>query len=249
MQSSYSVIKSNSVTSGTSKKINTDYEQRDLIEDMLNNDPEEAARMVESYKNIGDNIIRNAQRQKEKMLEAAYVQAQDIEREAYERGYKQGTENGYEDGYREAYDKNIELARNEADSIISNANNILFQAKQEYEQYLEAKKEEIIRLSVEMTEKILRERLGSDNGLNSIVENVIAESKGTQTFIIKCNVIHVEAIKTQLELWKNKFVIKGEIFVIEDSSLEPGNAIVEKENGLVVVGIDISMNKLLEALS
>jgi flagellar assembly protein FliH len=248
MQSSFSVIKSNIVTSGNSKKINTDYEQKSLMEEMLLNDPEEATRMVESYKNISENIIKNAQKQKDAMMESAYVQAQELEREAYEKGYRQGTENGYEDGYKEAYEKNIELARNEANSIISNANNILFSAKQEYEAYLEEKKEQIIRLSMEMAEKILKEKLGTEQGLDSIVEAVIAESKGTKTFVIKCNSIHIESVKAQLELWKSRFVIQGEIFVIEDSSLNPGNALVEKENGSVKVGIDISMEKLREAL-
>ena len=44
------------------------------------------------------------------------------------------------------------------------------------------------------------------------------------------------------------YAIKGEIFILEDELMEPGNAIIDKGTGKAVIGIDVALEKLENAL-
>ncbi|SHI40427.1 flagellar assembly protein FliH [Clostridium cavendishii DSM 21758] len=253
MQSSYSVIKNNSVLNANDKRrIDTFYEHVSKEESIQSEPQKIDDSIVESYKNIGENIIKSAKQQKETMLSKAYEEAQQIEKEAYEKAYDEGSKNGYEDGYKqgykESYEKHIEQATLEANAIVENASNILLDAKKQYEEYLVLKKNEIVKLAYNMAENIVKEKLEKEDGIINLLEEVIEKSKESSTFVIKCNKNHIESIENEIEKWKLKFALKGEIFVLEDSSLESGNAVVEKQNGKVMVGLDIGLEKLRENL-
>ena len=51
-----------------------------------------------------------------------------------------------------------------------------------------------------------------------------------------------------MEQWKKQLTYKCEVFIIEDKTVEPGNAVVEKDNGHLEVGIDIGFTKVKEIL-
>ncbi|TQX73604.1 flagellar assembly protein FliH, partial [Clostridioides difficile] len=61
--------------------------------------------------------IESAEIKKNEILEEAKINAQNIEKQAYEKGYSQGQKNGYEDGYKESYDEYTQKAKDEADFI------------------------------------------------------------------------------------------------------------------------------------
>lgn len=251
MQSSYSVIKNSSVLNGSNKmQINTSYEAKSISNETLNEVSIECEdySIIDSYKNIGEGIIKNAKIQKQQILESAYNEAKFIEREAYEKAHKQGLENGYEDGYKDSYEKHMIQVKEEGEEIRQSANSLLMKAKEEYEKYLALKTEEIIQLAYNMAESIVKEKLERETGLNSFVESIIEKSRETKTFIIKCNGIHVEELGKSIEYWKRQFALSGEIFILEDGIMTPGNAVVEKENGKAIVGIDIGFERLREQL-
>lgn len=258
MQSFYSVIKNKEVIIAKDKKISTDYKSFKEIEkldkeetfndEFKTNEEEKKKEILKSYNVIGEGIIKAAQNTKEKIVEEALVKAKDIEREAYEKGYSLGLDNGHEDGYKEAYEEYIKKAKEDGEKIKEEANKVLFSANKTYENFLEEKKAEIIKLSLFMAEKIIKKELIKDDGINKIIEDVIEECKGSKSILIKCNPIHKEKISQEIDLWKNKYSIKDKIFALEDEDLEPGNAVIEKETGKSIVGIDIALEKLKEAL-
>ena len=79
--------------------------------------------------------------------------------------------------------------------------------------------------------------------------DALSKVKNTKTFIIKSNQIYCEEFKSKIELWKEQLPFKGDIFIIPDESIEEGSAIIERDNGKVVVGVDISLEKLHEILN
>jgi flagellar assembly protein FliH len=247
MQLSYSVIKNKSVLTGSNRKmINTSYDIKPTKQEVFQveeNDP-----IVESYKNIGESIIKNANLQKERILEQVYADSQRIEREAYEKGYKQGLANGYEDGYKESYEKHMAIAAQEGLEIRNNATAMLMDAKAQYEEYMCRVKEEIINLAYTMAEAIVKNKLQREDGINHYLEEIIAKSRECKTFVIKCNEVHLNEVKSNVSNWKSQFALQGEIFVLADNTIEPGNAVVEKENGKVIVGLDIGLEKIKEQL-
>lgn len=251
MQSSYSVVKSNYVLDGKEKTITTEYE----IPDIMNTDDENLSQLelerknyIASYENIGRNIIADAKRECEKLKLQTMQKVEIIEKEAYQKGYEQGKSNGYEDGKKEAIDSILPQAQAEAESIRNEALQILSKAKDDYNKYMNDKSIEIIKLSFNIAEKILKREVLKDEGIDSMLEEAFEQSKGEDNFVIRCNSVHVKELKLKIENWKKKYNISGEIFIMEDDEMEPGNAWVEKPSGKIEIGIDIGLEKMEKAI-
>lgn len=260
MQSSYrSLIKKNFAKSGENKVISTEYVckkpvferiemdqiEEEVIEQVPQIDPEE---LLKRYEDIGQRIIQDAKREKQAIALRAQMEANAAEKAAYEKGYAQGLENGYEDGYKKVYEENVEAAKAEAAEIVNKAEALLKSAHKNYEQYLENKKLEIIKLALEIAEGITMKTLSEKGAMNSLIEEAFKLSRGEESIILKVNSIHVEELKGQAEVWKKTYGIKNEIFVLADDFMNPGNAILEKPNGEVKVGVDIGMEQIRKAL-
>lgn len=252
MQSSYSLVKKNYVLDGTKKTITTDYKIEDI---MMNSDSDNVTQLeierrnyISSYESIAKSIVEDAKRESENLRLAALDKVQEIEKEAYEKGYMQGKSNGYEDGKNEAIASILPAAKKEASDLRDEAINILMKAKEDYNDYMKEKSEEIIKLSFNIAEKILKHEVLKDEGIDSMIEEAFEQSKGEDNFVIRCNSKHIDELKVKIVQWKKKYNISGEIFVIEDNKLDPGNAWIEKPSGKIEIGIEIGLEKLEKAI-
>lgn len=264
MQSSYSLIKKGLAKEGDSITISTEYKFRHLevenedCETENFNEIEEAEEVkvpevdpeevLKRYEDIGQRIIQDAKREKQVITLKAQMDADVAEKKAYEKGYEQGIQNGYDDGYKKAYDETIEAAKSEAASIVEKAELLLKSAHENYCKYLDEKKIEVVNLALQIAESIAQKALSDEDSMNSIVEEAFKISKGEDNVILKVNSIHVEELKSQIEKWKISYGIKNEIFILNDDTLEPGNAILEKPSGIVKVGVEIGMEQIRKAL-
>jgi flagellar assembly protein FliH len=258
MQSSYSLIKKDFAKQGNSKVISTEYVTKKTVSEDIEEEKEEVVEekapqidpeeLLKRYEDIGQRIIQDAKNEKQIIVLRAQMDANVAEKKAYEKGYAQGLENGYDDGYKKAYDETIDRAKAEAAEIVNKAELLLKSAHENYEEYLENKKMDIVKLALEIAENIAKKELSKDDSMNSIIEEAFKISKGEDNAILKVNSVHVEELKSQVERWKISYNIKNEIFVIADDFMEPGNAILEKPSGLVKVGIDIGMEQIRKAI-
>lgn len=266
MQSSYSLIKNGLATAGERKVITTEYvskaqiaameeEKKRQMEEELRKEEEEAKapkidpeELLKRYEEIGKRIIQDAENEKKALLLRTQMEASNAEKDAYEKGYEQGMKNGYDDGYKKAYDENIENAQKQAADIVEKAENLLKCAQGDYADYLDRKKNEVIKLALNIAESITRKTLSESDSLNDIIEDAFKISKGEESIILKANSVHIEELKKNCERWKLSYAIKNEIFVITDDSMDPGNAILEKPSGIVKVGIDIGMEQVKKAI-
>ncbi|MBN1044511.1 MULTISPECIES: FliH/SctL family protein [Clostridium] len=251
MQSSYSIIKKNCALDAEKKKISTEYVSKKIeldenFEEVQEEvySKEEVDALIAKYEEIGKRIIQDANNEKQGIILRGTMQAQNLEKEAYEKGYEEGLQNGYDDGYKKAYDENIDLAKAKSQEIIDKAEDVLRSANENYAKYLEDKKSDILKLSLEIAKNILRKELGHEDSMNLLVEEAIQLSKDEENLIIKCNSLHAEELKSQVNRWKISYSIKDEIFILNDDFIEPGNAIIEKPNGKVIVGFDIGMEAI-----
>lgn len=251
MQSSYRVIKNNHVQSLGNKEISTEFikvQEKEEIEENLKNN-------FESYETLVSTMLENARRKSDKILSSAYQEAQLVEsdsrlkaeqlmQEAYSKGYEDGKAKGYEDAYNDSYPK----VQEECEIIKKQADDILFEARQAYELYLEQKKYEVKDFILDTVETILKQQVKNEDSLNSMIFSALEETKNARSFIIKCNSIYVENLNSKVDVWKEQLVFKGDIFVLKDDSLEPGTAVIDKGTGKVVVDIDYALDKLKELL-
>ena len=266
MQSSDSLIKNGFAKSGEKKVITTEYVSKvqiaameeagknQLEEELLNEsekanspqiDPEE---LLKRYEEIGQRIIQDAENEKKALLLRIQMEASNAEKNAYEKGYEQGMKNGYDDGYKKAYDETIENAQKQAADIVGNAEKLLKSAQSDYAEYLDNKKNEVIKLALNIAESITRKSLDRNDSMNDLIEEAFKISKGEESIILRSNSFHIDELKKNCERWKLSYAIKSEIFVISDDSMEPGNAILEKPSGIVKVGVDVGMEQVKKAI-
>ncbi|MGL4774139.1 MAG: hypothetical protein ACRC2K_11275 [Clostridium sp.] len=254
MQLSYSVIKEDFAAPAEAKKVSTTFVKKFKPSHDVDGEgtPEEVLvnyeELIKNYENIASNILKNAQFEADKIKVEALEKANIIEKETYEKAYAEGKRNGYEDGKNEALSEFIPLAKKQSEETIVMAESILKYAKAQYEEYLSTKKGEILDLSFTMAQHILKSEISENEGVSRFVEQVLEDSKGEENVIIKCNPIHEEEISTKLNLWKTNYAIKGEIFILPNPSIPQGNAVIEKNSGLMEVGIDVALNIIKEEM-
>ena len=252
MHLSYNVIKGNRAVAKDAKIISTEsvieLDTEVTSEGVSGVTYEEAQAYINNYKKLGQNILEDARKRRDDYIVEAAEKAKEIEKEAYEEGYKQGLANGKEDGKKEAFDKYIPQATKQAEDMIANAEHILSSANENYELYLESKKSEIIELVITIAEQVLKREVSDKDSINSLVEEAINLSKGEENVVIKCNSTYEEELKKQIPVWKTLNNISGEIFILTDENMECGNAVIEKKTGKVVVGIDMGLEKIKEAI-
>lgn len=247
MLSSYRVIKNNSVIEEGKKQINTEYtteKNKELGE-------KNAKDFIESYEVLARTMLENARRQSDKILAAAYAEAQNIEQEAYRKGYEEGKKAGYETGVAKAneyYEEMKSRAEYEAKTLGENAEVLLYGARQEYFRYMEEKQGEIKELILYILECILKKEIDCKDGISSMILDAIEIAQKSKTLIVKCNNSYTEDIKVKLEAWKNQSVFRGEIFVITDDNLEEGTAEIQRENGKIIVSVSEALQKVREII-
>lgn len=245
MQLLYNVIKSSSIKDTGHKNIVTDEEIRSAKverESKIKNH-------MDSYESLAKSIIENARKQSEAILSKAYEEAGNLEEEASvkaKKAYEDGLKKGYKEGYEKGYEDTVQKAKEESDAIISSAEDMLKNADLEYEKYLQSKTYEINELIITIAESVLKREVKQKDAINEMIFNALENSKNAKTFIIRCSSIYADEIKAQITAWKEKLGFLGEIFVIKDDSIEKGNAVIDKGNGKIVVGIDYAVKKLRE---
>ena len=256
MQSLYSVIKNTSIVKTGKKEIVTEYIPPEAEEIKIQKEVN-AKGSFDSYENLARTMLENSRKQGEDILSKAYEEAEKIESEAYpnayKKGYEEGKEKGYNDAYETAYKSNLEKAEKEGQSLIKEAQktseDIVKDAKEEYAKYLEDKKEELKKLVENIVGNILKREIKDSDSLNNMIIEAINEEKNSKTIIIRCRSLYKEEITSSISSWREKNVFKGDVFVIADDSLEEGSAIIEKDNGKIVISMEFVLEKVKEILN
>lgn len=248
---SYRVIKNDEIKNTGAKEIITEAEVKTV-------DPEIEANIknnIESYESLAKTLIENARRQGDTILSKAYDEARNIEEEAISKAEaikNEALENGFIEGqaqgYESAYNETIGRAQQEAAAIITSAETLLNEAKLQYEQYLKAKTDEINNLILTITSNVLKKEIEDTSTIKAMIFEALENSKQAKNFIIRVNSAHTAELKALSENWKEQLAFKGEIFIISDDSLEPGNALIDKGNGKVTVGVNTALEKIRHVL-
>lgn len=247
MQSSYNVIKNTSVKNTGLRQIVTNAESETIKAECEEN----AKNHIESYENLARNIVENARRQAEHIKIKAFQDVKNIEEEAFfkaEQLKNEAYKKGYEEGFNEAYPQAIEQATAEGNAIIASAEELLQNAKAEYESYLQNKAKDINDLIAAIARAVLKKEVQAEEAINSMILEALEASKKSSNFIIRCSTVHVETLKAQANNWKEQLGFLGDIFILGDSSLEAGNAVIDKGNGKIIVGIDYALERIEDIL-
>ncbi|EFG88175.1 hypothetical protein CLCAR_2168 [Clostridium carboxidivorans P7] len=103
MQSSYRIIKNTRVDEDGLKKIITEFETKEEVE-QKNLAETNAKTFIDSYENLAKTMLENARKQSDGLLSKAFIEAERLQKEAYEKGYDEGMQKGYDDGFNKSYE-------------------------------------------------------------------------------------------------------------------------------------------------
>ncbi|MGL5692656.1 MAG: FliH/SctL family protein [Peptostreptococcaceae bacterium] len=209
---------------------------------------EKLEKQIQQAKEEYENIIIDTQKKKESILEEAKERVITIEKQAYENGYDQGLKNGYEDGYKESYESNIEKALQESKEITNEAYETLFNINKEISSYIENKKNEILSIAIAIAEQVLRDKFEEESSMNTMIENIINECSLKKDMIIKVHSLYEESLQKQMNILRENLSIQQDIFIISDNKIEKGNAHIQTQNGILVVGIDSVLERVKSEL-
>lgn len=254
----YNVVKKTNVVEKDKKDIVTKYvprvrkvtEKKDKkeVETMENNTEEYdsiATVMFENYRKKGEDIIKEAYKEAVLIEEEAY-------KKAYDKGIKEGREKGYAEAYQKAYVENMEKSKAEGDKITTEAKDVskamISSCESECLEYVEEKKLELKKLIENIVESVFKREIKDEDALNEMVIEAVNNAKKSQSITIKCKDLYKDQIKKSIDLWKSQNVFNGKVFIISDNSLKEGVILLEKDNGVVKIDIDESLEKIKDIL-
>lgn len=176
--------------------------------------------IMEDAKQQADEILQSAIQEKEKILKDAYDDGMEImessKREGYEKGYSEGYNNGV----------------NEANKIVEEANKIKKDAVKKYKDYHLNSEEVLIKLVLEVCEKILNDTLDEKE---SYIFNLVKKSleKITQTETLKIRVseddyINLISMKNQILPLLDRV---DDLNIVQDPSIKKGSVFLETDKG------------------
>lgn len=250
MQSSYSLIKKERALDGEVKHVST--QLSDLVQ--IKHQEVEAKQIEEkpneevSYKEVADKIIEHARSEAGSILLEAKMRAAVTEKEAYEKGYSQGKQNGLEDAEKQVSEVIIPQAEAKAQQIVKDAEDMMMSAKAKYNEYMNMKEKDVVNVALTIAKKIMRKVSLEEDGISNIIDDEFNNISNEKNIIIYCNSAHIEELEEKKEMLKTKSNITGEIIIVKNNSIQPGNVIIQKENGKIEAGIDIGLEKMKEAI-
>lgn len=261
MLSLYNVVKRTNVVEKDKKSIVTKYvpRVRKVTEKKDEKDKKEVETMennTEEYDSIATVMFENYRKKGEDIIKEAYKEAVLIEEEAYKKAYdkgiKEGREKGYEEAYQKAYVKNMEKSKAEGDKIITEAKDVskamISSCESECLEYVEGKKLELKKLIENIVESVFKREIKDEDALNEMVIEAVNNAKKSQSITIRCKDLYKDEIKKSIDLWKSQNVFSGKVFIISDNSLKEGVILLEKDNGVVKIDIDESLEKIKDIL-
>lgn len=250
MQSSSSVIKNIKIAEFGSVQIVTEKEvvSNNSIECLQEELRRTGNTEYDAIDRIGAFIIDNARRTAEEIKGKAIYEADQIEKNAYAKGLEEGRQAGFEEAYNETVVKGKSEIENLKSLTEQNGSNFMQNVKHKYGEYLIEKEQEIKLLALSIAKQILKKQVVCDDAINQMVFDAIKTCKDNKMIIIKCSKLHYDSLMESLQLWKKQIHIKGELIVIEDSLLDDESAVIEKDNGKIVVSINIGLENIKEEL-
>lgn len=178
-------------------------------------------------------IVENAKAEAGRIISDAQSEAADITKKAHDDGYEQGREEGFESG------------RAEVERLIDRVHEVLSRAIARRNQIIEESESQIIHLVLQMAKKVIK--VISENQRNVVVNNVVQalrKLKEKSDVIVRVNLKDVKLTTEHAQDILRMAEKAGNITVVEDSSVDPGGAIIETDFGEIDARISSQLREI-----
>lgn len=219
-----------------------------VVESLIDTDEETASTMapdtpetvdIEAIQEQAEEILSQAKEEAQSILEEANKQAEDIKESAYKASFAQGMDEGIERGkitaMAECEKLRIEMAQHEEE------------LQREYKERYAKMESEIVDVVTEVFRKVTHV-VSEDNKdiIIHLINQVLENAEFSHEFLIKVSKEDYPfMIDNQSKIY-NASSQEMNINVIEDSSLEKGQCIVETDGGVFDCSLDIQLEELIK---
>ncbi|MEX2443551.1 MAG: flagellar assembly protein FliH [Alkalispirochaeta sp.] len=158
--------------------------------------------------------------EKERIIAEAQQNAKQIEEEAWQRGHKEGREAGIEEG------------KGEIQRVIDRFHVVLSKAIERRNEIIQESETQVVNLVLSIAKKVIK--VISENQKNVVINNIAQSLQKLQQksdIIVRVNLADLEiATKHKEDILKMAERVKT-ITIAEDSTVDPGGAIIETDFG------------------
>jgi len=207
---------------------------------------EEDHSFIVQAKARAEEIVKEAQEKAAGVLEKAAREAEQKRQEAHEKGYEEGYEEGYHDGLEKGQKKGREEGLAEFKKQLSHFDDIIRKTRNELDRDAGELKRDLIDLIIKAVETILNTEVQiNPEIINNIISPILKELSDFGEITIRVNPELTRYIVE--EDFEDRYVSK-ELNFVADSSLLPGDCIIDTELGGLDASIETKLNQLKKEL-
>ncbi|MFW5693646.1 MAG: flagellar assembly protein FliH [Alkalispirochaeta sp.] len=181
---------------------------------------EEANTTKQEAEETAEQTRQSAEAEKERIIAEAHQNAKQIEEEAWQRGHKEGREAGIEEG------------KSEIQRVIDRFHTVLSKAIERRNEIIQESETQVVNLVLSIAKKVIK--VISENQKNVVINNITQSLQKLQQksdIVVRVNLADLEiATKHKEDILKMAERVKT-ITIAEDSTVDPGGAIIETDFG------------------
>ena len=181
---------------------------------------EEAQTIHSDAESEASRIVSEAEQKAAEITREAERKAQDAEEDARRAGFEEGRQNGFQEG------------QAEHERLVERLHVIINKAIDRRNEIIEESETQIVNLVVQIAKKVVK--VISENQRNVVVNNVVQalrKLKEKTDVIIRVNIEDLEVVTSHVQDIIERVEREHHITVAEDSTVDPGGAIIETDFG------------------
>ncbi|NLG04413.1 MAG: hypothetical protein GX567_11395 [Clostridia bacterium] len=221
--------------------------EADQVEQLLNDEDSQdtasmahaaaAEEMLKDAQIKADQMINDAKSQAEEIIRQANEQAASVREEAYKEGYQEGNGTGYTEGLQ----KNAQMERQ--------LNERAKELETEYEEKLSTLEPLFVDTLTEIYEHVFHIRFGENKDIVFfLLQDAIRKIEGSKDFLVHISKEDYGYVSMQKKELLSGIGHTGNVEIIEDVTLEPGQCMIETGGGIFDCGIGTQLAGLTKEL-
>ena len=250
----FKIYKSNQVQVGESRQIEFKKvvsEKEEQVTPGINS--EEIEINPEDQQAVFDEILEQAEDEKEVMLKKAREESEQIILQAQEESQQlleESKQKGYQQGFDEGFEKGQQNGYEEMNQLISEAADLKQKVFNEKSSLLQVVETELIDLVIRTTRRVIQAELQENQELIfNLIEEGLQECNYTENLIIYVSEIDYDLIYA----YKNRIYLMTDgirdIEIQSDPSMGPGGVVIETLSGQVDASVETQIKKIESVFS
>ena len=246
------VHKSSQIYVESDKPVLINWTVNTIAEECNDLEEEKEQKLVEEHekkqkKVYKETYMENVKQRGKQILDEAYDEAKRIMKEANQNAdsiFKKAQDDGFKKGFAEG-----EISSEKKyNKLIKQAECVLDGADKERKKIITGIECEIIELQAETTEKIIKQKIESDDEVFiKIVKSALERFKLDSKLSIKVSPSEYEAVKKREENFNRINNVKN-IRIVKDSEMERGDCVISAESGEIDAGVETQISYIKEGL-